>query len=199
MTAAGDEASSRLLAANDTCCLILVGWEADSRTETNENWSDVNEIWSLLLLSINLCRKKLLYEADTHQYCSPILFESYTNSNIFFTFSTTPPPVQAKSLVLAAIVGSATAFAPVSNMATRSVTSLNSVEEQVRNLVKSQLNPDGDFEDSASFMDDLGADSLDAVELIMSLEEEFNIEIPDDEVESITTVQAAIDFVKAAQ
>lgn len=95
-------------------------------------------------------------------------------------------------------MASASAFAPVPNMA-RSVTALNGVEEQVRELVKKQLNPDGDFADSASFMDDLGADSLDAVELIMSLEEEFDIEIPDDEVEGITTVQAAIDFVKSKQ
>ena len=73
------------------------------------------------------------------------------------------------------------------------------IEERVRTLVQSQLSPEGAFEDSASFMDDLGADSLDAVELIMSLEEEFEIEIPDDEVESITTVQAAIDFVKSKQ
>lgn len=76
---------------------------------------------------------------------------------------------------------------------------LNGVEDQVRELVKSQLNPEGEFEDSASFMDDLDADSLDAVELIMSLEEEFDIEIPDEEVEAITTVQAAIDFVKGKQ
>ena len=46
----------------------------------------------------------------------------------------------------------------------------------------------------ASFVDDLGADSLDAVELIMQLEEEFGIEIPDDDAEKITTVQAAIDY-----
>lgn len=76
---------------------------------------------------------------------------------------------------------------------------LNGVEEQVRELVKSQLNVEEEFADSASFMDDLDADSLDAVELIMSLEEEFDIEIPDDEVEGITTVQAAIDFVKSKQ
>jgi acyl carrier protein len=73
-----------------------------------------------------------------------------------------------------------------------------SVEERVRTLVKTQLNPETAFADSASFMEDLGADSLDAVELIMSLEEEFDIEIPDDQVEGITTVQAAIDFVKAS-
>ena len=96
-------------------------------------------------------------------------------------------------------MASASAFAPTHNVATSRSTALFGVEELVRELVKSQLNPDGDFEDAASFMDDLGADSLDAVELIMSLEEEFDIEIPDDEVEGITTVQAAIDFVKSKQ
>ena len=107
-----------------------------------------------------------------------------------------------KSLFLAALVGSASAFAPSRPAFAARSTSLfmaEGVEERVRELVKSQLNPDGDFEDSASFMEDLGADSLDAVELIMSLEEEFEIEIPDDEVEGITTVQAAIDFVKGKQ
>lgn len=109
---------------------------------------------------------------------------------------------QAKSLVLAALVGSAAAFAPISNLnAARSVTSLNEgdVAERVRELVKTQLNVEGDFEDSAAFIADLEADSLDAVELIMGLEEEFDIEIPDEEVEGITTVQAAIDFVTKAQ
>ena len=109
----------------------------------------------------------------------------------------------AKSLVLAALVASASAFIPSRPVAMPRSSALSmadgSVEERVRELVKSQLNPDSDFEDSASFMDDLGADSLDAVELIMSLEEEFEIEIPDDEVEGITTVQAAIDFVKSKQ
>eukprot|EP00970_Alexandrium_tamarense_P002856 scaffold399_cov237-Alexandrium_tamarense.AAC.2 len=110
--------------------------------------------------------------------------------------------ITAKSLVLAALVASASAFVPSKPVAMSRSTALqmaDSVEERVRDLVKSQLNPSGDFEDSASFMDDLGADSLDAVELIMSLEEEFEIEIPDDEVEGITTVQAAIDFVKSKQ
>ena len=49
----------------------------------------------------------------------------------------------------------------------------------------------------ASFVDDLGADSLDTVELIMQLEEEFGIEIPDDDAEKITTVQAAIDYLES--
>ena len=51
----------------------------------------------------------------------------------------------------------------------------------------------------ASFVDDLGADSLDTVELIMELEEEFGIEIPDEDAEKITTVQQAIDFVKSKE
>ena len=52
---------------------------------------------------------------------------------------------------------------------------------------------------AASFVDDLGADSLDTVELVMALEEEFDTEIPDEEAEKITTVQAAIDYITANQ
>merc|ERR1712029_912082 len=111
--------------------------------------------------------------------------------------------ISAKSFFLAALVAGASAFMPSRPVVSHRMATLSmadgSVEERVRELVKSQLDPDSDFEDSASFMDDLGADSLDAVELIMSLEEEFEIEIPDDEVEGITTVQAAIDFVKSKQ
>jgi acyl carrier protein len=51
--------------------------------------------------------------------------------------------------------------------------------------------------DSASFVEDLGADSLDTVELVMALEEEFETEIPDEQAEKITTVQQAIDYIKA--
>ena len=51
----------------------------------------------------------------------------------------------------------------------------------------------------ASFVDDLGADSLDTVELIMQLEEEFSIEIPDEDAETITTVQAAVDYIESNQ
>lgn len=106
---------------------------------------------------------------------------------------------QAKSIILAALVASASAFAPSRPVCrTTALSMAESVEERVRTLVKTQLNPEMAFADSASFMEDLGADSLDAVELIMSLEEEFDIEIPDDQVEGITTVQAAIDFVKAS-
>ena len=56
-----------------------------------------------------------------------------------------------------------------------------------------------DVKNAASFVDDLGADSLDTVELVMALEEEFDTEIPDEEAEKITTVQAAIDYITANQ
>ena len=72
-----------------------------------------------------------------------------------------------------------------------------SIVERVRKVVCEQLDVSGDIDDNASFIDDLGADSLDTVELVMSLEEEFDCEIPDEEAENITTVQQAIDYVKA--
>ena len=56
-----------------------------------------------------------------------------------------------------------------------------------------------DVQPEASFVNDLGADSLDTVELVMALEEEFETEIPDEEAEKINTVQAAIDYIKAHQ
>ena len=71
-----------------------------------------------------------------------------------------------------------------------------SVEEKVKSLVAQQLGVGEDeVNNESSFIDDLGADSLDTVELVMSLEEEFDIEISDDEAENILTVQAAIDHV----
>ncbi len=70
-----------------------------------------------------------------------------------------------------------------------------SIEQRVKNVVAEQLDVSGDIDNNASFIDDLGADSLDTVELVMSLEEEFNCEISDDQAENITTVQEAIDYV----
>jgi len=73
-----------------------------------------------------------------------------------------------------------------------------SVEERVKQIIVEQLGVDaGEVTPSASFVDDLGADSLDTVELVMALEEEFETEIPDEEAEKITTVQQAIDYVNA--
>lgn len=75
---------------------------------------------------------------------------------------------------------------------------MSTVEERVKKIVVEQLGvkPE-DVTNSASFVDDLGADSLDTVELVMALEEEFNTEIPDEEAEKITTIQQAIDYIKA--
>jgi len=73
---------------------------------------------------------------------------------------------------------------------------MSSVEERVKKIVAEQLGTkDEDVTNAASFVDDLGADSLDTVELVMALEEEFETEIPDEEAEKITTVQLAIDYI----
>ena len=75
---------------------------------------------------------------------------------------------------------------------------MSSVEERVKQIVVEQLGvKEEEVSGDASFVDDLGADSLDTVELVMALEEEFNCEIPDEEAEKITTVQQAIDYVSA--
>ncbi len=72
---------------------------------------------------------------------------------------------------------------------------MSNIEERVKKIVAEQLGVKEDIAIDASFVDDLGADSLDTVELVMALEEEFECEIPDDEAEKITTVQEAIDYV----
>lgn len=73
---------------------------------------------------------------------------------------------------------------------------MSSVEERVKKIVAEQLGVKKDEVTSdASFVDDLGADSLDTVELVMALEEEFETEIPDEDAEKITTVQQAIDYI----
>jgi len=75
---------------------------------------------------------------------------------------------------------------------------MSSIEEQVKSIVAEQLGvKEDEVTTAASFVDDLGADSLDTVELVMALEEEFETEIPDEDAEKITTVQQAIDFIKA--
>ncbi len=75
---------------------------------------------------------------------------------------------------------------------------MSSVEERVRKIVIEQLGVKEDqVTNKASFVDDLGADSLDTVELVMALEEEFECEIPDEDAEKITTVQQALDYVNA--
>ncbi len=73
-----------------------------------------------------------------------------------------------------------------------------SVEEKVKEIIVDQLGVDEkQVVPQASFIDDLGADSLDTVELVMALEEEFDIEIPDEEAEKIASVANAVDYIKS--
>ena len=72
------------------------------------------------------------------------------------------------------------------------------VEQRIRKIVAEQLGVnESDVKNESSFVNDLGADSLDTVELVMALEEEFECEIPDEEAEKINTVQEAIDYVNS--
>ena len=72
------------------------------------------------------------------------------------------------------------------------------VADKVKSIIVEQLGVDEEeVTPDASFVDDLGADSLDTVELVMALEEEFECEIPDEEAEKITSVQQAIDYIKS--
>ena len=75
---------------------------------------------------------------------------------------------------------------------------MSSTEDRVKRIVCEQLGV-GEEEVTleASFIDDLGADSLDTVELVMAFEEEFEIEIPDEEAEKITTIQSAVDWIQS--
>jgi acyl carrier protein len=76
---------------------------------------------------------------------------------------------------------------------------MSNIEERVKKIIVEQLEVDeAAVKNNASFVEDLGADSLDTVELVMALEEEFDTEIPDEEAEKITTVQAAIDYISGA-
>jgi acyl carrier protein len=75
---------------------------------------------------------------------------------------------------------------------------MSTIEERVKKVVVEQLGVSEDqVTPEASFVDDLGADSLDTVELVMALEEEFDAEIPDDQAESITKVQDAVNYIKS--
>ena len=73
---------------------------------------------------------------------------------------------------------------------------MESIELRVKKIVAEQLGVnETDIKNESTFVDDLGADSLDTVELVMALEEEFECEIPDEEAEKITSVQQAIDYI----
>ena len=73
---------------------------------------------------------------------------------------------------------------------------MENIEQRVKKIVAEQLGVnEADIKNESSFVDDLGADSLDTVELVMALEEEFECEIPDEEAEKITTVQQAVNYI----
>ena len=75
---------------------------------------------------------------------------------------------------------------------------MSNIEERVKKIIIEQLGvKEEEVKAEASFVDDLGADSLDTVELVMALEEEFDTEIPEEEAEKVTTVQSAIDYINA--
>lgn len=75
---------------------------------------------------------------------------------------------------------------------------MESIEEKVKHIIVEQLGVDADeIKAESSFVDDLGADSLDVVELVMALEEKFGLEISDEDAEKLTSVQQAIDYIKA--
>jgi len=101
---------------------------------------------------------------------------------------------------MAASQGVATAFPNIFHsfiLKFRRVTLMSTIEERVIKVVIEQLGVSEDqVTPDASFVDDLGADSLDTVELVMALEEEFDSEIPDEKAESIVKVQDAIDYIK---
>ncbi|MGI5863355.1 MAG: acyl carrier protein [Myxococcales bacterium] len=76
--------------------------------------------------------------------------------------------------------------------------STTSVEVKVKSIIAEQLGVgEEEVKNESSFTDDLGADSLDIVELVMAMEDEFDVEIPDDQAESIKTVKDAVDFINA--
>ncbi len=73
---------------------------------------------------------------------------------------------------------------------------MENIEQRVKKIVAEQLGVnEADVKNASSFVNDLGADSLDTVELVMALEEEFETEIPDEDAEKITTVQQAVDYI----
>lgn len=75
---------------------------------------------------------------------------------------------------------------------------MSNIEERVKKIIVEQLGvEDSEVKNAAAFVDDLGADSLDTVELVMALEEEFETEIPDKDAEKLLTVQDAIDYILA--
>ncbi|CAD6884840.1 unnamed protein product [Tilletia controversa] len=125
------------------------------------------------------------------------------STSAFRMASTTAAPASTASLLTVAARArlSAPAFplSAVRSYASSGGPSVEDIEKRIRDVLGSfeKVKPDA-ITPSASFTSDLGLDSLDAVEVVMAIEEEFNIEIPDEEADAITTVQQAIDYVSHA-
>ena len=144
---------------------------------------------------VRTCRREVHHHSVVVQHEPPkdsshiFSFDQFQHSSNFTMF---------KAVLSLALVASAGAFAP-SPAFTRPSTSLfmsAELEAKVKGIIVEQLGVDAEnVINTASFIDDLGADSLDTVELIMAIEEEFDTEIPEEEAASIATVQDAIDFV----
>ncbi|ARU44120.1 MAG: acyl carrier protein [Armatimonadota bacterium] len=75
----------------------------------------------------------------------------------------------------------------------------DNILDRVKKVVKEELNVQDEVSESASFTDDLGADSLDVVELVMAIEEEFGIDVPDEDTQGLKTVQDVVDYIKSKQ
>jgi acyl carrier protein len=98
------------------------------------------------------------------------------------------------------LIGVTPPFARIAKLSSHPISGkefqMENIEQRVKKIVAEQLGVnEADIKNDSSFVDDLGADSLDTVELVMALEEEFECEIPDEEAEKITTVQQAVDYV----
>lgn len=99
-----------------------------------------------------------------------------------------------QKVIAAVLIAGASAFAPVPSVGNRASSAL--FNDKVKAIIVEQLGVDMDkVVPEATFIDDLGADSLDTVELIMAIEEEFDTEIPEEDAAQISTVQEVIDFV----
>ena len=107
------------------------------------------------------------------------------------------PPLVTSAILMALWSVNAPAQAlPAGTCASLTRECIKLIEERVRKIVSEQLGiKESDIKNESSFVHDLGADSLDTVELVMTLENEFECEIPDEEAEKITTVQQAVDYV----
>jgi acyl carrier protein len=129
-----------------------------------------------------------------------ILFRAIFHFTVFILLILLLVTMNFQKTILALVVASAAAFAPLPLGCQQRLASTSSlygaVEDRVKEIISAQLSVDASrVVPAATFVDDLGADSLDTVELIMAIEEEFDCEIPEEEAANISTVQEVIDYV----